>query len=831
MPSKAFKLAEAMISNPVMSDIVTNTAAVPVSITNQIEISTDQGVATVNDLPNIGNNTGDIQLVESTNRLYVWNGSGWYNIALINTTPAWDSGGQPAGSYVLDADSPQNATIISLAASDPEGLPINYTYVTSGQMDSIATISQDSSVFTITPKTAAQVPDGGTGSITFRASDGINILPQVSSFTLNFISIVTNSKHTSLLATATGTSDNNNITDASTNNHSIAVNGDAHAGTFSPYRDGGYSTYFDHTDRVYLTNDMSAALGTSGFSMEAWIYRTTTDSDENVIVNGPGNDNGWGLAISSGKIRARFHNTNLISGATTVSPNEWHHVMIAKTASNELLIFLDGTLDARSTSSSINYNATSTTLTVGSYADRTQLVSYGFNGYIRDARVIVGYGTFPYGSYGTSVGTNYFTPPSEPLTAVSGTEALLCGLPYHGDLSSNNHSVSETGGAVTKPFSPYDYDEYDAAAHGGSVYFDGTGDWLRTANPLSLSGDFTVSAWVYPQGTSKVQIIASPNLSPNNQFFIDANNAIGTYDGNNTNTAQGVSVVRNAWNYLVWSRTGSTLNMYVNGQQSSNSFSSTNTYNLEYIGILQGANNPLTGHISDLQVKTTSTSAANAVPPTALLSSSGTLLHIKGTDASIIDKSQGSNLKLVGNTTGSTTQVKFADTKSMYFDGIDDHIVGPTVSDLNIGTGDFTAECWIYETTLNTNKGIWDGRSTGSTTDGFTFTRINTDAFRIWSGGALITTDPVTIQNTWVHCAVVRYNGTLTIYINGSSSGTPVSNSTNFSNSGTFIIGAGRHGTDASATAFITGYIQDFRVSNYARYTANFTPPTASLEG
>ena len=133
-----------------------------------------------------GTIVGETAFVEGSNRLYIWNGSGWYNIALINTTPTWDSGGEPSSSYVLDADSPQDATVITLAASDPEGLPISYNYITSGQMDSIATISQDSSVFTITPKTEAQAPDGGTGSITFRASDGVNILPYVSSFTLTF---------------------------------------------------------------------------------------------------------------------------------------------------------------------------------------------------------------------------------------------------------------------------------------------------------------------------------------------------------------------------------------------------------------------------------------------------------------------------------------------------------------------------------------------------------------------------------------------------------------------------------------------------------------------
>jgi hypothetical protein len=148
------------------------------------EISTIEQVSNTDDLTAIGNTIGDQRIVG--NSLYIWNGTGWFRIALINETPTWDSGGQPLSSYDLSSDSPQTATIITLAATDPDGLPINYSYITGGSMDSIATISQDSSVFTITPKTAAQAPDGGTGTITFRASDGVNILPQVSSFTLAF---------------------------------------------------------------------------------------------------------------------------------------------------------------------------------------------------------------------------------------------------------------------------------------------------------------------------------------------------------------------------------------------------------------------------------------------------------------------------------------------------------------------------------------------------------------------------------------------------------------------------------------------------------------------
>ena len=189
-----------------------------------VDAATDQGVATVNDLPSTGNNAGDIQLVEGNNRMYVWNGSGWYSIAIVNTSPTWDGGGQPDASYTLDADSPQDATVITLAASDPEGLPITFSHVIGGSMDSMATIGVDSSVFTITPKTKAQLGDGvHTGTVTFKATDGVNVLPQVSSFTLTYISTAANSKYTRFLMQNSGSGTNVNIKDSSASNHTMTV--------------------------------------------------------------------------------------------------------------------------------------------------------------------------------------------------------------------------------------------------------------------------------------------------------------------------------------------------------------------------------------------------------------------------------------------------------------------------------------------------------------------------------------------------------------------------------------------------------------------------------
>jgi hypothetical protein len=195
MPSRGQQLGKLL--NPTGDIVETSlppkieTFSQSVSDTGKVEkAALGNDVATIEEVSDItlltasGNSVGDQRVVG--NNLYIWNGSGWFRIALINETPTWDSGGQPLSSYDLSSDSPQTATTITLAATDPDGFPINYSYTTGGSMDSIGTISQDSSVFTITPKTEAQAPDGGTGTITFRASDGINIIPQVSSFTLSF---------------------------------------------------------------------------------------------------------------------------------------------------------------------------------------------------------------------------------------------------------------------------------------------------------------------------------------------------------------------------------------------------------------------------------------------------------------------------------------------------------------------------------------------------------------------------------------------------------------------------------------------------------------------
>jgi len=816
MPSKSVLIAQAFSKTGVLSTVVDSAPSVDTGL---------EQITSVDNLPTSGNNIGDQLFIENTNRLYIWNGSGWFNIALINTTPTWDSGGQPVSSYDLSSDSPQTATIINLSASDPEGIPISYTYVTSGQMDSIATVSQDSSVFTITPKTEAQAPDGGTGSITFRATDGINILPQVSSFTLNFISIIENSKYTTLLATADETSDNNNIADASSNNYSITVNNDIHAGTFSPYRSGGYSTYFDGSgDQLkYENNDYN--WGVDNFTIEAWAYLEESGSTR--IIFSQRDESGPMIRVNdTGVVRYFYGNGSNQKTSTVQFPvNQWNHVALVRsgTGADQTKVYLNGA-EILSFQETANFSASTARIRIGSYSSSLEV----WKGYITDVRAVK-----------SAVYTAEFTNalPTERLGVIANTSLLTCHLPYLVDDSTHNISPIITGNPSIKPFSPYDYTEYSATDNGGSVYFGGNTTYLENTSfsDITQTSNFTIEAWIYPTARTAghSSIISTRTDGSQSGFDLRYTQSTGTlsfYFTGGQGSGDTSAIPLNQWSFVSVVRNGTTLDIYINGNLEVSNTSWVDRplnpgFKIMSAGnIASSSNNCIQGYLSDLRILPSSVSDRN--PPTESLSSNNSLLHIKGTDASIIDKSQSANLKLVGNTTGSTTQVKFVGSKSIYFDGTTDYIISQ--EPVLLGTQDFTAECWVYYQSgleLMGNRTISDsgGFSVRMTATSLTVGNSSGSGF-----GSVFSGSTSSLTNAWHHIAVSRSSGVTKIYVDGSSIAS-YSSAIDFSLSNPFVIGYAY--TNGSGADSLQGYIQDFRVTKgYARYTANFTPPTAPLE-
>jgi hypothetical protein len=137
--------------------------------------------ATLANLPLSDVSDDTIAKVLDTDKLYIWDGSGWYYLPPTNTNPTITTAS--SATYELATDG--TPTVITLEANDPEGIPITWSYaVTAGSLASAATVSQADNVFTITPSTTEA--DAGEFSLTFTASDGVNIATSASEFSLAF---------------------------------------------------------------------------------------------------------------------------------------------------------------------------------------------------------------------------------------------------------------------------------------------------------------------------------------------------------------------------------------------------------------------------------------------------------------------------------------------------------------------------------------------------------------------------------------------------------------------------------------------------------------------
>ena len=145
----------------------------------------------------------------------------------------------------------------------------------------MGTISQDSSVFTITPL-GEDSATTSTCTLTFKASDGISFGTGTSVLNLTFK--VDNSKHTSILLKADVAATDQQV-DASTNTHTITQSG-VRSSALTPYHPGGYSWGWagDGTDYFTIESPTSAlSFGTGDFCLELWIY--PFDVTDNLVHN------------------------------------------------------------------------------------------------------------------------------------------------------------------------------------------------------------------------------------------------------------------------------------------------------------------------------------------------------------------------------------------------------------------------------------------------------------------------------------------------------------------------------------------------------------------
>jgi len=779
-----------------------------------------------------GMSDGDQAFVTANNNLYLYSGSGWYKIATVqNDSPSAITG--VSGSYSLATDG--TPTVITAVSTDPEGFPLTWSYSTSG-LGSIATVSQVDNVFTITPST--DEANVGTFTLTLNVTDGVNGAVSANT-SISLIFSITNSQYTTLLATAVDTTTNNVFTDSSTNNHTVTGYGNVYTGTFSPYRHGGYALNFNGSSHYLRADEIGDALGTGDFSISMWVYPHSMASGKTFFAAN---------AISDGTnqfnvMTNEYIWNNVVTSLPTewadngVTVNTWSHIAVERDATNNTLqIWANGTRIAYETNLPAQ-DFSNDSWMFGAEADSANGGNLGnwFDGYMYDIKVS---NTVVYGD------NSSITVPTE----ISKTDANTVFRLSAGSLFDQSTSpISFTLNYDHFSYQPLDYTEiYSTANNGGSVYFDGSGDYLRADTALdgftSTTDPWTMEAWVNPsRGAPTAGSTINDVVFGVNTAASGANIMLATTGTLNVGVDENYSVKapNNAWSHFAVVYNGTVLKIYVNGQLAkTNTWTPSTALSACTFGIgteFDAANggspgNFYQGYISDIRVLPTEHYTAEFIPPSAPLSSTGSVLHIQGTDASIIDKAQIHNLNLVGNTTGSTTQAKFANTKSMYFDGSGDYVSIASNPAFGFGTGDFTIEFWTYwGGTLNTgNGGAFVGLRSAVAAEALVVYLSTSGEIMFYDGPANVEVGSgVTITQEWTHIALTRESGLWRIFVNGTLGATRNS-STDLGSSKPCRIGQAVNGTTTS----YHGYIQDLRVTKgLARYTANFTPPTEPLKG
>lgn len=136
-------------------------------------------------LPITGLTSGD--QAWAGNRLYISNGTGWYNVALVNADPRFVSitdsdGGTTPFALAQDGTTP---IIITLVGADSDGVDVTYSYTKDANFDGLATISGSGTEYTVTPLSEDSATTT-SGTVTFKVSDGISFDTSVNTFTLTF---------------------------------------------------------------------------------------------------------------------------------------------------------------------------------------------------------------------------------------------------------------------------------------------------------------------------------------------------------------------------------------------------------------------------------------------------------------------------------------------------------------------------------------------------------------------------------------------------------------------------------------------------------------------
>ena len=612
---------------------------------------------------------------------------------------------------------------------------------------------------------------------------------------------------------------------------------------------------------AYITTPYNSAFQVSGdMTIEFWVNFSATFTNAGLFMFD--GFSGYGVTIDTSRWVVSWLGVNIIigtTGASIPSPSVWTHVALVRN-SGTVRLYINGVQLSSAAGAAVT--VVTGTFDIGRGNDGT---AFNTTGYISNFRYVSGTCLYPSGTT--------FTPPTAPLTAISGTAYLVLQNAAFIDNSTNaftitnssatNSTIQPFGTPILTPAVPtVDYSPQSQTTlvtnNAGyySGYFDGSTGYLTVpANSAFTLGtnNHTIEFWMYlagAQGTYATQWYYSSGVTQqatNNYYFQAANSGGGSFSvllgsggawGVNINAGSALyNQALNNWTHVAITRSGSTFRLFANGIQVG-SATYSGSISAQGGGMLIGTDgsNYATGYISNFRiVNGTAVYTANFTPPTSPLTAITNTALLTCQNSTYIDNSTNSFAITPTGKTQPSTYMPFPNTTGYWsgsFNGTSQYLnTTSSSSNYALGSGAYTVETWVYITGTSATYGF-GVFGTYYTTLGWSLTLNRSTGGPIgvyWiSGGAgQITTSAYVSSNVWVHIAVVRTstatNGTV-VYVNGTAvaTGTDATNDTYVNN--LYI------GNQGPGSTYFPGYISNARLVNgTAVYTSNFTPPTTPL--
>jgi len=276
---------------------------------------------------------------------------------------------------------------------------------------------------------------------------------------------------------------------------------------------GQGSTYFLHSESDYIDvgNDSSIQMGTSDFSICAWIKKGR--DSENSVVLGNGRDDGtrWFFRIDDSNKLEMYSNdgtgTSLISNGT-ITGIAWNHVALSwdRDSATGAKLYINGILDAErdGTPEAGTLTNASYGILIGARRTTSSTIAQYWNGYIKNVAIweralsATEIQNVMYKTYADLSGTL-----SSGLKAWWALEGNYLDSTSNDNDGTNNGSTANTSlyGGIT-PLIPRGVDNapvVQADAIGtGYATFNGSSDYINVGSSIqsTFNNSFTLMAWI-----------------------------------------------------------------------------------------------------------------------------------------------------------------------------------------------------------------------------------------------------------------------------------------------------------------------------------------------